>query len=306
MNVSSLTQPKQGLHSVPTWDEAEAPTAHGRQTHRGRTAPARRFTDRPQHAAAAAPPRLAVAVADDAGDDLRVSVLGSFAFRTGDHAHALGATTRKLLALLALRDKPMTRLLLAGTLWPDATDQEAAGSLRSALWRLKPDVADAIEVEDLDLRLAADVRVDFRESMALAHRVLDNSAPSFAAGTVPSTVSALSADLLPGWRDDWMVLAAEEWHQLRLHALERMSERLAAEGRWAEATTAALAAVRSEPLRETAHGALIRVFLGEGNQAEALEQFHGYRSLLQAELGLEPTDRIGALVQNLGRRSTDR
>jgi len=69
---------------------------------------------------------------------------------------------------------------------------------------------------------------------------------------------------------------------------------------------AALAAVRSEPLRETAHGALIRVFLGEGNQAEALEQFRSYRAMLQAELGVEPTQRIGALVQNLGRRSTDR
>ena len=302
----TLTESRPELHSVPTWDSAGVSTLHGRPARRDETAPARRYTDRPQHALAAEPPRIDVDLELGTAADLVVSVLGSFAFRTGERAHSLGATTRKLLALLALRDKPMTRLLLAGTLWPEASDQEAAGSLRSALWRLKPGVADAIGVEDLDLSLAADVRVDYREAKALAHRLLDNSVPSPAVGTIPAAVAALSVDLLPGWRDDWIVLAAEEWHQLRLHALERLSERLAAEGRWAEATSAALAAVRSEPLRETAHGALIRVFLGEGNQAEAIEQYRGYRSLLLAEVGLEPTERIGALVQNLGRRSTDR
>ncbi len=40
---------------------------------------------------------------------------------------------------------------------------------------------------------------------------------------------------------------------------------------------AALAAIRAEPLRESAHGALIKVFLAEGNQMEALEGFNRYR-----------------------------
>ncbi len=60
-------------------------------------------------------------------------------------------------------------------------------------------------------------------------------------------------------------------------------------GRWAEAIAAAQAAIRGEPLRETSHAALIRVFLAEGNQTEALGQFKRYRTLLNDELSLDPT-----------------
>jgi SARP family transcriptional regulator, regulator of embCAB operon len=58
-------------------------------------------------------------------------------------------------------------------------------------------------------------------------------------------------------------------------------------------------------LRETSHAALIRVFLAEGNQTEALSQFQRYRTLLNDELSLEPTTRISDLVTPIGRRSTD-
>jgi hypothetical protein len=54
-------------------------------------------------------------------------------------------------------------------------------------------------------------------------------------------------------------------------------------------TAAAQAAIRAEPLRESAHAAPIRIHLAEGNQSEALREFDRYRRLLQAELGLQPT-----------------
>ncbi len=85
-----------------------------------------------------------------------------------------------------------------------------------------------------------------------------------------------------------------------------MADNLTAEGRWAEAIAAAQAAIRGEPLRETSHAALIRVFLAEGNQTEALGQFERYRTLLNDELSLDPTTNISDLVTPIGRRSTDR
>ena len=65
-------------------------------------------------------------------------------------------------------------------------------------------------------------------------------------------------------------------------------------------------AIRGEPLRETSHAALIRVFLAEGNQTEAIGQFERYRTMLNTELSLEPTANISDLVNTLGRRKTDR
>src|SRR5205823_716087 len=99
----------------------------------------------------------------------------------------------------------------------------------------------------------------------------------------------LSVDLLPDWYDDWAVLEAEAWRQLRLHALEALTARLAGAERYGEALVAGLAAVRAEPLRETAHAAVVGVHVAEGNRGEALRQYEHYRRLLDAELGLEPT-----------------
>jgi DNA-binding SARP family transcriptional activator len=113
----------------------------------------------------------------------------------------------------------------------------------------------------------------------------------------------LSVDLLPGWYDDWVLIEAEDWRQLRLHALEALTRRLIAAGRWGEAADAACAAVRAEPLRESAHAALIQVHLAEGNQSEAMREFTHYRGLLHRELGLEPTQRLCRLVQGLQSRS---
>jgi DNA-binding SARP family transcriptional activator len=236
---------------------------------------------------------------------LMVSVLDTFTFRAGDRALALPSGSRKLLAFLALRDRPATRHLVASTLWPESPPQDAASSLRSALWRLKPTASAAVIVEDLDLGPHPDVRVDIRESRALAHRLLDPTCEILPSDETASAVASLSVDLLPGWYDDWVLIENEEWHQLRLHALEAMAAHLTQKGRWAEAVIAALAAIRAEPLRESAHGALIKVFLAEGNQMEALEGFNRYRTMLMTELGIEPTAQLTSLVSNLGRRHSD-
>jgi DNA-binding SARP family transcriptional activator len=250
--------------------------------------------------------KLDVALVHKDGSDLTLSVLGSFRFRAGDAAPALPSGSQRLLALLALRDRSVTRLMIAGTLWPDSTEQHASASLRSALTRLRGGARDAVDVADLDLNLAAGVAVDIRDSKLLAHSLLEPGAPHLAPEATAAAVASLSADLLPDWYEDWVLVETEEWRQLRLHALEAMAANLAAEGRWAEAIGAAQAAIRGEPLRETSHAALIRVFLAEGNQTEAIGQYERYKSLLDTELNLEPTANISDLVTTLRRRKTDR
>ena len=93
-----------------------------------------------------------------------------------------------------------------------------------------------------------------------------------------------------------MVAEAEDWRQLRLSGLEAQARLLAAGGRPAGAAGAARAAMRAEPLRETPHAILVRLHLAEGNQSEALRVFDRYRTMLHAELGLEPTPLLSELV----------
>jgi DNA-binding SARP family transcriptional activator len=107
---------------------------------------------------------------------------------------------------------------------------------------------------------------------------------------------AVQADLLPGWYDDWVLLERERLRQLRLHALEAMAERLSASGRWADAVLAALAALAADPLRESAHRAVIKVHLAEGNLAEAIRQLHRCERLMIEEVGVLPSALLSELI----------
>ena len=236
-----------------------------------------------------------------AEDRLHVSLLGSFRFwvRGEDSLPTLPGGSQRLLAFLALRERSVTRTAAAGTLWPEASEEHAHASLRSALSRLTLIAHEAIVVSFNDIRLADDVLVDIREARALAHRLINPGETEREGDLSDRAIAALSEELLPDWYDDWAVAEAEDWRQLRLHALDALAERLTAAGRYADATSAALAAVKAEPLRETAHAALIRVYLAEGNRAEALAAFEHYRALLHAELGLEPTPQLQELVRSL-------
>jgi DNA-binding SARP family transcriptional activator len=229
-----------------------------------------------------------------------LDLLGGFVFSVGgDALLGISAGSQRLLAFLAMRDRVTTRGHIAGTLWPDSTDEHAGASLRSAVSRLNGPARAAVTVTASDLGLAEGVAVDVRRSQALACRLTDRDGERFDGDIGGAAVAALSDDLLPGWYDDWAVIAAEDWRQLRLHALEAVASRLTDADRLAEAAAAALAAVRVEPLRESARAALIRVHMAEGNQSEALGEYERYRVLLRAELGIEPTMRLRGVLGGL-------
>lgn len=60
-----------------------------------------------------------------------------------------------------------------------------------------------------------------------------------------------------------------------------------------------LAAIKGDPLRESSHRALIRIYLAEGNQAEAIHQYRLYRDRLNGQLGLDPSSEMAELVGHL-------
>jgi SARP family transcriptional regulator, regulator of embCAB operon len=231
--------------------------------------------------------------------DFIVVVLGGFALFWGDSVLRIPRASQRLLAFLALHGRMIKRAAVAGTLWPDASESRAYTNLRSALARLHGTAHKALATSKLELGLAEGVTVDIRRAQVLARRLLDPSVIPDRSKLGIDPVPALSADLLPDWYDDWVLIEAEDWRQLRMHALEALARRLIVLGRWGEAVDAAGAAVRAEPLRESGRAALIQVHLAEGNQSEAVREFTRYRALLDAELGIEPTLRLRQLVQGL-------
>jgi DNA-binding SARP family transcriptional activator len=225
---------------------------------------------------------------------IRLSLLRGFELQVGQRPVALIASAQRLVAFLALKDKLLTRAYVAETLWPETTVTRASANLRSSLWRAQRACRPLIHASARHLGLGADVAVDIRGAMRQAHRLLDRASP---ADRLDGAIrSDLAADLLPDWWDDWVLVERERYHQLRLHALEAICERLTAAGRYGEAIDAGLAAVRAEPLRESAHQILIKAHLAEGNRCEAVRQFERCRRLLLDELGLQPSPALHALL----------
>jgi len=234
------------------------------------------------------------------GRGLRISLLGGFQLEREGPTMILPEGSQRLLAFLALKGRWIQRPVVAGTLWPVATDEHASSSLRSALVRLPDGARAAVQATARELELAGDFTVDLWDSQALAHRLLAPQGPTPLADPSVEAIASLSVELLPDWYDEWVLVEAEDWRQLRLHALEALADRLAAQGRFGDAAAAGLAAVRAEPLRESPRAALIRVHIAEGNPSEALREFARYGELLMLELGVEPTERLRNLVAELG------
>jgi DNA-binding SARP family transcriptional activator len=224
----------------------------------------------------------------------RLDLLGTWRLTASGDALEMGVNGRRMFALLALRGR-CDRPYLAGTLWPECSEAHAQGNLRATLSRLhRRNLAGPLTGSSTGvLALRPEVEVDVHGVLAVARAVLDGDR------TTPRTAVRVLAceDLLLGWYDDWVLVERERLRQLRLYALEQLSGWLLAAGDVARAAEAALDAVAVEPLRETAHAALIRAHLAQGNRAEATRQLQRLAELLDRELGEKPSPTVTDLLR---------
>lgn len=222
-------------------------------------------------------------------------LFAEFQFTVDGAALRLPHSCERVLAFLGMSPVAVSRTRLAGSLWPDVAEHRAKGDLRSALWRLRR-ITGVIHEDDHRLSLAPGVAVDVGDMAGLANSLMEAPDPT-ALGRVPDLVVAL--EILPGWDEEWLVVERERYRVTRLRALERSAEAFLAAGQHARALAAALASVATEPYRETAHRLVVQIHLSEGNHAEAILAYRGYRSLVAADLGLAPSVLMEDLVEHI-------
>ena len=102
-------------------------------------------------------------------------LLKGFALLVGDDRVTLSSSAQRLLAFLALQDRPRTRTYVARTLWPEATTARANANLRSSLWRALRTGYRVIDASAHEMSLAGNITVDIHDAVARAHRLLDKS-----------------------------------------------------------------------------------------------------------------------------------
>ena len=224
-----------------------------------------------------------------------LSLLRSFDLRIDDRPVHIPLSSQRVVAFLALNRGRLARTFVAGNLRMDASEERAAAALRTALWRLGQLRSSLLCCHGPRLAIEPAVRVDIdvatRSARALGDRT-DTPVPQ-----IVLTQLRDDGELLPDWYDDWVLIERERFRQMRLHALEALCNRLSREHRHSQATEVGLAAVASEPLRESAYRALIAAHLREGNAVEALRQYRLFKGLLRRELGLDPSPQLELLVR---------
>ncbi len=233
---------------------------------------------------------MTIAEADERQASL--CLLQGFELRIGCRVVALTPASQRLVAFVALHERPVRRNYVSGTLWPDATEERAGANLRSALWRVpNVDGGALVPASTTHLQLRPELDVDFRHALARSEHLL-RGAPL---GALGESLDVFYNDLLPDWYEDWVILERERYRQLRLHTLDRACQLLIDAKLYVDALQLALKAVAAEPLRESAHRNLVRIHLAEGNLAEAIHQYRGYAQMLRTELGARPSEAMYAL-----------
>src|SRR5688500_5180949 len=105
--------------------------------------------------------------AGDAGlavGSVRLRILESFHLAYDGTSVRLPMSAQRVLAFLALHDRPLQRPYVAGSLWLDLPEERAHASLRSALWRLHRRGHSLVEASAQQLALGREVQVDLHSS----------------------------------------------------------------------------------------------------------------------------------------------
>ena len=239
---------------------------------------------------------------------LTLSLLGGFEARTGPGS-PVPVTTKKaqaLLAYLALTPgQSHPRDKLAALLWADTAPGPARNALRQALFALRRALG-AIEGEILQGTADAITLVPgaVQSDTAAFERAVSEGTPA----SLEQAVELYRGDLLSGLGvtepafEDWLMTERERLRELALEALARLLAHQRTSGATARALQTALRLLALDPLQESVHRTLMRLYGQFGRRDAALRQYQECVEVLQRELGVEPEPETKALYQEILRQ----
>jgi DNA-binding SARP family transcriptional activator len=248
-------------------------------------------------------------------EPLRIHLFGGFLLERGEWALPPIASRagRSLFAYLVVnRDRPLQRDLLAGTFWPDLPDSRARRRLSHTLWQIQ-DVVNTDSSSHLDVTtdtLAFDASTPYWLDVEEFDRVTSTGSDradriegdGLGAARLRTSVELYRGDFLAGYFDEWVLVEQDLYRQRYLTALRRLVDATKAEGGYDEALSLARRLTHHDPLSEEAHQEVMRLSFLLGRTSDAIEQFERCRSVLEEELGAEPSAPTVEIYQKILRQ----
>ncbi|MEM7798446.1 MAG: tetratricopeptide repeat protein [Chloroflexota bacterium] len=237
---------------------------------------------------------------------LEIHMLGTFEARLGDRLinNFPTAKVRALLAYLAAEgDHIHTRTALATLVWGDVDEASARSNLRNLLFRLrkvlKEESDNLLTVSRSDIefhidRATIDLHTFSRLTQSDRREDLEMAATLYRG----EFLTGLEISGAPAF-DEWLINKREQLHQQILTTLSQLTELYFAEQAYAPALETASRQLALEAWRESAFRQLMRIHSASGNRAAALAQYDRCVTVLEAELGVEPSAETEQLASSI-------
>lgn len=221
---------------------------------------------------------------------LNIQLFGDFHL-VYENETVTGIKTIRLQSLLAYlilhRNAPQPRQRLAFLFWPDTREEQARNNLRNLLHFLRrslPDSGNFIFADPQTIQWKALAPFTLDVDQFTQHATQSGSRVE-----LQQAIQLYTGDLLPDCYDDWIQSDRENLRQLFIRALDQLIQLLEDEREYALAISYAQRLLQVELFSEEAHRRLMRLYAASGDKAKALHTYHSCVTLLERELGVEPS-----------------
>jgi DNA-binding SARP family transcriptional activator len=245
---------------------------------------------------------------------LYLELLGDFRMKSESRA-LINISAKKSQAMLAyLGVKPaqmVSRDKMAGLLWSSTATEQARQSLRQTLSSLRKELAQIsldrkILVEEGDF-LSVDpalVHIDVAEFEKLAASASDEN--------LKKASALYRGDFMEGFEldeerfDQWVLAERDRLHRMALRIHGQLIESQTRAGNLDEAIATSQQSLRIDPLQESVHFTLMKLYMDSGDLVNALQQYDACAKILKRELQVEPDAETKRLFQQIAQMRAKR
>lgn len=239
--------------------------------------------------------------------DVRIKLLGSPRVERRAHGEAMVPVQwgfkrpLKILAYLASApDLQASKEEVVSILWSEASEEAIRRNLHPTVSRLRravwPDgeagavvlLRDGVYSLDPNLRWEVDLRV-FLDRYQAGARALAQGSESHAAMLWEEAWGLYDGPFCEGFADRWILAQRDEIQLHYLDLLRRLGDLYGRSGRRTEAEDAYRTLLLEDPLDETVHAAVMRIYAERGRRDLVKRQFERLRRMLLSELAVEPS-----------------
>ena len=231
---------------------------------------------------------------------LQIRLLGQFDVRLdGKRVLIPSRPGQSLLAYFAISaGTAHRREKLAGTFWPDTSDEIARKNLRQELWRIRKAIC-GNNLEGSNYLLADEFTIAFNPHSDYWLDVSHFEKPGLDIESLTSTLSLYQGELLPGFYEEWILLERERIRSIFDNKMEQLLARLIAAERWTAVQEQAERWLAMGSCQEPAYRALMLVHGARGDMAKVSHVYQQCMAALDEQLGLEPSAETRALYDGL-------